>query len=178
MVFVLTVKNNGPSTATGVLVISSAPGAHFVSAQPSQGSFKLEPRRWDVGSLAPGAAATMKVTLRAPVSLGSLRISADVSSAVSDPNAHNNHVELVVKLSQVQGAAAATPAHSNPVSMVLRWAGEGVRPLVARLSSLGRPQAVNCVAQLTWSSGSGHFVESARSATTACAAASRATGTR
>ncbi len=110
----LTVRNNGPSTATGVLVHGSAPGALFVSAHPSQGSLKLL-RRWDVGSLAPGAAATVNVTLRAPVSFGSLRISADVNSAVNDPNTHDNHVELVVKLSEVQGLIAAPPRHLSPL---------------------------------------------------------------
>ncbi|MBJ7602738.1 MAG: DUF11 domain-containing protein [Candidatus Dormibacteraeota bacterium] len=115
MVFLLTVRNNGPSTATGVLVNASAPGALFVSAHPSQESLKLGPRRWDVGSLAPGAAATLNVTLRAPVSLGSLRISADVSSTVNDPNTHNNNVELVVKLSEVQGLVAAPPRHLSPL---------------------------------------------------------------
>ena len=62
-VFVVTVVNSGPDTATGVEVSDSLPsGLTFVSAVESQGTYDETTGLWDVGTLANGAMATLTVT--------------------------------------------------------------------------------------------------------------------
>ncbi len=59
--FTVTVVNNGPATATGVKVDDPEPyGMFFETMTPSSGS--VDPvGAWDVGSLAPGASATLTI---------------------------------------------------------------------------------------------------------------------
>jgi len=110
--FAVTVRNNGPSTATGVQVTGLAPGALFVSGNPSQGTFSLVPPRWDVGSLAPGDTATLTVTVSvtAALGLGPLNISVSAGSAVSDPDPSNNVAVLQVPLPGVGVTSPPAPS--------------------------------------------------------------------
>ena len=64
--FTLTLVNNnaapGVSTATGVTVSDPLPaGLTFVSSTPSQGSYNSGTGLWTVGTLAPGATATLSI---------------------------------------------------------------------------------------------------------------------
>jgi uncharacterized repeat protein (TIGR01451 family) len=83
VVFTITVTNDGPSPATGVVVTDTLPaGLSLVSATPSQGTCNASsPVSCNVGSLAVDASAT--ITLRAVVtaSSGTIANTASVSSA-------------------------------------------------------------------------------------------------
>ena len=64
--YTLTVQNNGPSNASGVLVadaLTLPSGVTFVSATPSQGSYAGA--AWTVGALPAGASATLDIALTA-----------------------------------------------------------------------------------------------------------------
>ncbi len=89
--FTFTVRNNGPDTATNVLVSDPLPrGLVFLSATvPSQGSYDPNSGAWYVGTLANGATATLTVTVQ--VLFGGLFVNnAAVGSDRSDPVLANN----------------------------------------------------------------------------------------
>ncbi len=58
--FTVTVTNDGPATATGVVVGDQLPaGLAFVASTPSQGGYDAGTGRWTVGTLAAGSSATL-----------------------------------------------------------------------------------------------------------------------
>jgi large repetitive protein len=66
--FTVTVRDLGPSLATGVFVTDKLPvGLAFISARPSQGAYTARTGQWAVGSLAPGGSATLRITARVVV---------------------------------------------------------------------------------------------------------------
>src|SRR4029079_621460 len=61
--FTVTLANQGPATAGGVVVSDPLPpGLTFVNAVPSQGTYSPTTGRWAVGTLAAGATATLVIT--------------------------------------------------------------------------------------------------------------------
>jgi alpha-tubulin suppressor-like RCC1 family protein len=80
------VANGGPDAAVGVAVsLPPPPGLSYRTAGASQGAFDGGAGAWQVGTLGPGAAATLSVTV-AGVAAGSRAIAAEVSSsAIFDP---------------------------------------------------------------------------------------------
>ena len=61
--YTVTVVNDGPDTATGVVVTDAVPvGTTFVAASPSQGTYTAATGRWSVGALGPAAGATLQLT--------------------------------------------------------------------------------------------------------------------
>ena len=89
--FTVTVSNNGPSTATGVIVTDGLPSGYtFVSATPSQGTYDAGTGIWTVGSIANAGNATLTIvgTVR---SSGAYTNSAEVTaSGVIDPTSTPN----------------------------------------------------------------------------------------
>jgi uncharacterized repeat protein (TIGR01451 family) len=87
----ITVRNNGPNSASGVTLtdlVSS--GAIFVTVNPSQGSCSGTPiTRCNLGNLASGATATVALVLL-PTSSGTVTNIATVSATQPDPDASNN----------------------------------------------------------------------------------------
>jgi uncharacterized repeat protein (TIGR01451 family) len=70
--FTVTAYNDGPTAATDVDVLDNVPtGLTFVSSTPSQGFYDFATGFWSVGTIAPGATATLTVvatvTTAAPV---------------------------------------------------------------------------------------------------------------
>ena len=85
--FTVTAENQGPGTATNVMLSDGAnPAVEILSAEPSQGSCVIaKPSSCNLGTLAPGARATLVVRARV-VAAGLLRNVAAVIFPGSDPN--------------------------------------------------------------------------------------------
>jgi uncharacterized repeat protein (TIGR01451 family) len=105
--YTVTVTNNGPNAATGV-VLTDTLGANlrYVSATASQGTFTQSGSvvTFNVGSIAVGGSVTLTVTAQATEE-GNLTNSASVTATSSDPNSANN-------------SAAATTAVAEPLISV------------------------------------------------------------
>src|SRR5262249_29498987 len=99
--FLVTLTNNGPSTATGVQVTDLLPaGLTFVSATPSQGSYASATGLWTVGTVAAAAAPTLKMVATA-VSPGTQTNVALVSAADQfDPDPGNNSAAATATVQQ------------------------------------------------------------------------------
>ncbi len=92
IVYSIVVTNDGPSKATGVQIKDELPaGLTFVGANASKGSYNFANHKWNVGSLANGASATLH--LRALVTApGSLTNKAQVTrSNQPDPDSTPNN---------------------------------------------------------------------------------------
>lgn len=122
--YTLTVSNAGPAAATEVSLQDRLP--HFFllnSATPSQGTVTVVSNQLtgNLGSLAPGATATVQVLARARC-VGSGYNSASVTSALSDPAPTNNTTakDLVVLGAEVNiarnpsGSGFPSPLESDP----------------------------------------------------------------
>lgn len=92
--FTVTVRNAGPSTATGVVVTDLLPaGLSFVSATPSQGTYNNSTGIWTVGGITSGANATLQVTATLTSNNVVTNTAEVTASDQPDPNSTpNNHV--------------------------------------------------------------------------------------
>ena len=89
--YTLTVTNNGPGAATGVVVTDALPsGTTFVSATAG-GTVSGGTVTWNVGNLAANATASLQLVVRVgPALTGSLANTATVTAAQTDTVAANN----------------------------------------------------------------------------------------
>jgi uncharacterized repeat protein (TIGR01451 family) len=103
--YTFVIHNLGPNTATGVTVTDPFPGGLvFVSSAPSQGTYNPARGIWTVGTLASGASATLRVTVRV-MAMGTIVNMARVSALEFDPVLANN-------------VASATVVGLNPAAMI------------------------------------------------------------
>ncbi len=113
------VRNVSGNTATSVRVNKVlGTGLTLVSATPGQGTYSSGV--WNVGTLAPGAGATLTLSVRAP-STANVRVAntSTISSAITDPNSANNRVVLSFTTrppSSTTIASATTTCTRNPVN--------------------------------------------------------------
>ncbi len=95
VVFALRVVNNGPNTATNVVVNDLLPpGYAYISDVPSTGTYTPATGVWSIGTLANGAAATLQITAQvvdAPIGVGSYLNKSVVSGSETDPDPGNNN---------------------------------------------------------------------------------------
>jgi uncharacterized repeat protein (TIGR01451 family) len=105
--FQITVTNNGPSDANGVVVDDTLPaGLQFVSATPSQGSCNaVSPIHCTIGSLVNGASAT--VTVVATVSSLPVTNTATVDADEADPSTANNSASATISIWSVPTVTGA-----------------------------------------------------------------------
>jgi uncharacterized repeat protein (TIGR01451 family) len=97
VIFTVTAKNNGPATATGVIVTSNLPvGLSHVSNAPSQGTYTPGTGAWSVGTLASGASATLSLTMTNTVSTPVVQTFTKTASTEQDLVAGNNAASVVL----------------------------------------------------------------------------------
>ncbi|UCE62925.1 MAG: SBBP repeat-containing protein, partial [Nitrospirota bacterium] len=95
LTYILTVTNNGPDAATGVVVTDTLPpGVTFVLAKASQGSCSgTRTVTCDLGTINNGANATVDIIVVTPDAVTTVDNTASVTSDVSDPDDKNNEAE-------------------------------------------------------------------------------------
>jgi uncharacterized repeat protein (TIGR01451 family) len=141
--YALAVANHGPEQAPGVVLTDSLPaGATLISATTSGGACSITAMvSCDLGTLAPGAGATVTVTVKL-TSAGTAVSTARVDSSVldsahakvpdaGDTNAANDTSTATVAVTQVSSstssAGSAPAGASGPPSMTRRFGGVTLR---------------------------------------------------
>jgi uncharacterized repeat protein (TIGR01451 family) len=117
VVFTLTVTNNGPNNATGVVVNDFLPdGLDYVS-DDGGGAYVPGTGLWTVGALANGASATLHVTATV-IDTGAIdNVASIAASTPLDPNAANDTAQsalLAPRSADLHLTFGATPATVNP----------------------------------------------------------------
>jgi len=119
--YTLTATNNGPSAATGVVVMDQLPaGINFVSATSSQGSCANNAGTvtCNIGNLAVQGKAAVTLTV-APTQAGSITNLAAVRGNETDSSQTNNQAMLQVTISnQPSIYGRVTLANGNPLAAV------------------------------------------------------------
>ncbi|WP_449408978.1 DUF7507 domain-containing protein [Microbacterium maritypicum] len=146
--FVITVRNDGPSAAAGVVVSELAPvGLEVTAATPSAGTWAPADHRWTVGTLLPGQSATLTVTARA-TAVGTHTNTATATSPTPDPDPSDNTGTSTVEVTpsadlSIVKTASANPAPSNgPLSYTLVVTNSGPSPASAVVISDPLPAAL------------------------------------
>ena len=106
LTYLITVKNAGPTIASGVVVSEPLPaGTTFVSATPSQGSCitpapgAIGTMTCSLGGMANSATATVTLVVRVTAAGGAtLSNTASVSASSPDPNSTNNAATLTTRV--------------------------------------------------------------------------------
>lgn len=89
--FVVTVSNNGPSTATGVVLTDQLPsGFTLVSATPAQGAYNAGTGIWTVGSIANAGNTTLTIVATVRSSGSYTNVAEVTASGVIDPTSTPN----------------------------------------------------------------------------------------
>src|SRR5260221_8370 len=116
LVYTILVSNQGPSTATGVVVTDALPASlTFVSAQTTQGTTGTNGNvvTCNVGTLANGTGATVTITAKAS-SAGSVTNTPSVSSGVTDFASANNSASVTATINPVADLSISKTVSSGP----------------------------------------------------------------
>lgn len=92
--FTITVTNNGPSAATGIMVAEPLASGYTYVSDTSGGAYNAATGQWTIGSLANGATVSFDITATVRAG-GSYSNTATVSGAGIDPVAANNSATVV-----------------------------------------------------------------------------------
>ena len=113
--YTLTIRNNGPSEATNVVLSDTLPsGLTFLSATPSQGAYNNG--LWSAGNLVNGALATLRISAR--VNAGTLGLTipnttASLSSDLFDWQTANNEASVSFRVRSTRLSGLVTAAGTN-----------------------------------------------------------------
>jgi uncharacterized repeat protein (TIGR01451 family) len=139
--FTVTAANNGPSTATGVVVTDVLPAnLGLVSATPSQGSWVAGTGVWTVGTLANGASATLGFTVTALSPGAFTNTATKTGQAELDPNPANDTasapggVGVVADLTIAKTHAPASFVRGSTGTFTLTVTNAGTGPTNAAVS--------------------------------------------
>ena len=87
VVFTITVANGGPAATSGVQVADALPAGYtYVSATASQGDYTPGTGLWNVGALANGATANLRITATVNATGSYVNVAEIVASSVPDPD--------------------------------------------------------------------------------------------
>jgi uncharacterized repeat protein (TIGR01451 family) len=143
--YVLT--NNGPAQATGVAIQAQfPPGATFLSANSSQGSFLVGPEIWTVGTLNSGSSATLdcQFTLVSPNQQTFLGTVAQADQV--DPIQSNNAAAATVLAQVADLAIGVTPLPAPNV-------GDTIAPTFTLTDNFGSDPATSVLVTVTVPAG-------------------------
>jgi uncharacterized repeat protein (TIGR01451 family) len=121
--YTVTLTNNGPDGATGVVVSDPLPGGlTFTGATASQGTYDSVSGAWNVGGVGPGGSATMTIGATVDPGTGGTTIPnvALITSADQpDPNVGNNSasISITVRARPVANDDSAATALDTPVTI-------------------------------------------------------------
>jgi uncharacterized repeat protein (TIGR01451 family) len=107
--YTVTASNNGPNSATAVVVTDTLPpGVTFVSASSTQGTCTQASGTvtCNVGSLAVGATATITIVVTAPSSPTTITNTATIKANETDPNPANNSASASTQVVQANTGTA------------------------------------------------------------------------
>jgi uncharacterized repeat protein (TIGR01451 family) len=147
---VVAVANHGPDPAGGISVSAPAPpGVSWVGATSTQGGFDGAAGRWDLGALAPGASAVLRLTARA-VAPGDHLIASEIArSGTPDPTsipangaAEDDRGAVMISVAAPASQAAAKPptaaSRLRPRALRMRVTRSPRRGVAKRLTVRGR----------------------------------------
>jgi uncharacterized repeat protein (TIGR01451 family) len=124
--FTTTVTNASASTPShGISVTAMVPAGLIKPARtPSQGSYRATTSTWTVGSLAPGASATLTFSGYAgAVALGLQTVTATAAARTPDPDSANNTAAASETAQPAQLGVTITPSPDNPANIDLSLTG-------------------------------------------------------
>jgi uncharacterized repeat protein (TIGR01451 family) len=133
--FTITVTNDGPSPATGIVVSDDLPaGVTHVSHTASQGTFDPATDSWNVGDVAVDGTATLDIVVTADAA-GPITNTAHIASAgqhdpdpTDDEDATVLSSDPVIDLALEKVASAATAHVGAPVTYTLTVSNDGPSP--------------------------------------------------
>src|SRR6185503_3811433 len=111
--FTITVTNNGPSTASSVVVTDPQP-AGLVWLSNSGACTTNFP--CNLGTLGPTSSATITATYRVASSGGQISNTASVSSTPTDPNTANNSSTFIIATGPIFTCPTAGPSLGQPAA--------------------------------------------------------------
>ncbi len=95
--YTVTVLNRGPDTVRDVFVTDTGPeGITILDSTPSQGTVDLPGGRWDVGTLASGASATLAITARLDTEGTKVNVVTVAAPLLDDPTPADNESSATV----------------------------------------------------------------------------------
>ncbi len=111
--FSIRVTNDGPSIATNVVATDALPsGLTFVSSVPGQGSFSGS--SWSVGTLAPGASATLRLRATVTNFASPITNTASVTGTEPDPVSSNNSAQITLQGQRADLSLTKTASNAVP----------------------------------------------------------------
>lgn len=124
LVYTLTVTNNGPGAAAGVVVTDTLPAGLTYVGNDCGAAYVAPTLTWNVGALGNGAALVCNVTATVdPGAAGTLVNAASVSSTSSDPNGANDTAAAAAVIAPIlQAIPALGPAGLSLLALLLATA--------------------------------------------------------
>jgi uncharacterized repeat protein (TIGR01451 family) len=117
VIFTITLTNNGPWDATGIIVSDVLPtGVTYVSNSASQGSYGSSTGKWTMDSLSNGSSATLTITASVNQGTGGQTISntASVTADQEDNNSANNSATASFTVQSADLGVANTVDNPTP----------------------------------------------------------------
>jgi len=120
IIYTLTVRNNGPNTATNVKLANQVPiGLEIRSYSTTLGTVNTTTQEWNVGTIAPGGTQTLTVYAR-PTVTGALTLTSAQSHTEYDRVSNNNSASVTINVAPTADVAVtntvSAPANSNYVN--------------------------------------------------------------